>query len=61
MKWFGDDPVKYTNWEYSSSPSDLVPIDTCVALHSTSGRWENVSCLDEVENGVVCETTQSKT
>lgn len=58
MKWFGDDPVKYTNWEYSSSPSDLVPIDTCVALHSTSGRWENVSCLDEVENGVVCETTQ---
>ncbi|XP_070770869.1 CD302 antigen [Enoplosus armatus] len=58
MKWFGDDPVRFTNWEDSSSPSDLVPLDTCVALHSNTGKWENVSCLDEVENGVICETDQ---
>lgn len=61
MRWFGEDPVKFTNWEDSSSPSDLVPIDTCVALHSNTGKWENVSCMDEVENGVICETAQSKT
>uniref|UniRef100_A0A3B3ZSZ0 C-type lectin domain-containing protein n=1 Tax=Periophthalmus magnuspinnatus TaxID=409849 RepID=A0A3B3ZSZ0_9GOBI len=58
MRWPGNEPVEYINWEYSSSPSDLVPVDTCVALHTVSGRWENVSCLDEVENGVVCETAQ---
>ncbi|XP_072300454.1 CD302 antigen [Eucyclogobius newberryi] len=58
MRWLGSDPVEYTNWEFSSSPSDLVPVDTCVALHTVSGRWENVSCLDDVENGVVCETAQ---
>lgn len=60
MRWFGDDPVQFTNWEDSSSPSDLVPLDECVALHSNTGKWEIVSCLDEVENGVVCETDQSK-
>lgn len=60
MKWFGEIPVRFTNWDDSSSPSDLVPIDTCVALHSSTGKWENVSCLDNVENGVICETDQSK-
>ncbi|GLD52071.1 CD302 antigen [Lates japonicus] len=58
MRWFGEDPVRYTNWEDSSSPSDLVPLDTCVALHSNTAKWENVSCLDDVENGVICETVQ---
>lgn len=58
MKWFGDAPVKYTNWEDSTSPSDLVPMDTCVALNSKTGKWENVSCLDDMENGVICETNQ---
>ncbi|XP_035460716.1 CD302 antigen [Scophthalmus maximus] len=61
MRWFGDEsPVGFTNWEDSSSPSDMVPLDTCVALHSNTGRWENVSCLDEVENGVICETAQKE-
>lgn len=60
MKWHGDSPVKYTNWEDSTSPSDLVPMDTCVALNSKTGKWENVSCMDDVENGVICETNQSK-
>ncbi|XP_020499844.1 CD302 antigen [Labrus bergylta] len=58
MKWFGDSPVQFTNWEDSSSPSDLVPMDTCVALNSKTGKWENVSCLDDLENGVICETNQ---
>lgn len=61
MCWLHDEaPVRYTNWEDSSSPSDLVPVDTCVALHSNTGKWENISCLDEVENGVICKTDQSK-
>ncbi|XP_076602926.1 CD302 antigen [Chaetodon auriga] len=58
MRWLGEDPLQFTNWEDGSSPSDLVPLDTCVALHSNTGKWENVSCLDDVENGVVCETDQ---
>ncbi|KAF6726675.1 CD302 antigen [Oryzias melastigma] len=57
MRWFDDKPVTFTNWEYSPYPSDLPKLETCVALHSTSGRWENVSCEEE-ENGVVCETPQ---
>ncbi|XP_053184768.1 CD302 antigen isoform X2 [Scomber japonicus] len=60
MKWFGEDPVKFTNWEDSYSPSDLVPVDSCVALHSNTGKWEAVSCQDELENGVVCEAAQEE-
>ncbi|XP_041663677.1 CD302 antigen [Cheilinus undulatus] len=58
MKWFGDNPVQFTNWESSDSPTDLVPVDSCVALNSKTGKWENVSCMDDLENGVVCETNQ---
>ncbi|XP_031714230.1 CD302 antigen [Anarrhichthys ocellatus] len=58
MKWFGEQPVGFSNWEDSSAPADLVPLDTCVALHTNTGKWENVSCLDQAENGVVCETDQ---
>ncbi|XP_029315653.1 CD302 antigen [Cottoperca gobio] len=58
MKWFDEKPVGFSNWEDSSSPSDLMPLDTCVALHSNTGKWENVSCLEHAENGVVCETDQ---
>ncbi|XP_029386438.1 CD302 antigen [Echeneis naucrates] len=58
MRWFGESPVNFTNWEDSSSASDLAPLDTCVTLHSNTGKWENVSCTEEVENGVVCETAQ---
>ncbi|XP_041857907.1 CD302 antigen isoform X2 [Melanotaenia boesemani] len=60
MRWLNEKPVTYSNWEYSPSPSDLLPMDTCVALHSNSGKWENVSCTDEVENGVVCEVAQTE-
>ncbi|KAI4806004.1 hypothetical protein KUCAC02_010596 [Chaenocephalus aceratus] len=58
MKWFGEKPVGFSNWEDSSSPSNLMPLDTCVALHTNTGKWENVSCLEQAENGVVCETDQ---
>ncbi|KAM7380593.1 hypothetical protein PAMP_003877 [Pampus punctatissimus] len=58
MRWLSEDPVRFTNWEDSSSPSDLVPLDMCVAMHCNTGKWENVSCLNEVENGVICETAQ---
>ncbi|XP_019723726.1 CD302 antigen-like isoform X1 [Hippocampus comes] len=58
MMWFDEEPVKFTNWEPGSSPSDFVPMETCVAVHSDTGKWERVSCLDDLENGVVCETAQ---
>ncbi|KAM4560674.1 CD302 antigen isoform 1-T1 [Fundulus diaphanus] len=58
MKWSNNKSVRFTNWEYSPSPPDLPLGDICVALHSNSGRWENVSCQDDVENGVVCEAPQ---
>ncbi|CAL8268606.1 unnamed protein product [Lota lota] len=61
LKWFGEQALSYTNWESGSdAPSDLVPVETCVALHSSTGKWEKVSCVDEVENGVICETSQSE-
>ncbi|KAM9804947.1 CD302 antigen [Neosynchiropus ocellatus] len=59
MRWSGGDPVTFTNWESSDSPSDLVPVDRCAALHTNTGKWESISCLDELENGVVCETAQT--
>ncbi|XP_040057710.1 CD302 antigen [Gasterosteus aculeatus] len=59
MRWFGERPVGFRNWEDGSFPSDLVPLDTCVALHANTGKWENVSCVDQTENGVVCETDQN--
>ncbi|XP_049583878.1 CD302 antigen isoform X1 [Syngnathus scovelli] len=58
MMWLDEEPVKFTNWEPGSSPSDFVPMETCVALHSDTGKWERVSCLDDIENGIVCETAQ---
>ncbi|XP_034042621.1 CD302 antigen [Thalassophryne amazonica] len=58
MKWLSEDAVSFTNWEDASSLSDLAPTDTCVTLHSSTGKWENVSCMEGRENGVVCETAQ---
>ncbi|XP_071379153.1 CD302 antigen [Centroberyx affinis] len=58
MKWFGEEAVSFTNWEDSSGPSDLAPMDTCVTMNSKTAKWENVSCLDALENGVICETAQ---
>ncbi|PWA31372.1 hypothetical protein CCH79_00002831, partial [Gambusia affinis] len=58
LKWSNNRSVTFTNWEYSPYPADIPQGDICVTLHSISGRWENVSCQDDVENGVVCETAQ---
>ncbi|XP_076026146.1 CD302 antigen [Genypterus blacodes] len=58
MRWLGEDAVAYRNWDDSSVWSDLLPMDSCAALHSSTGKWENVSCSDGMENGVVCETAQ---
>uniref|UniRef100_A0A1A8L419 CD302 molecule n=2 Tax=Nothobranchius TaxID=28779 RepID=A0A1A8L419_9TELE len=57
MRWLNENPVTYTNWE-STGLSDLLPTETCVALQGNTGKWENVSCSDDVENGVVCEAAQ---
>lgn len=59
MKWLNEKPLVFTNWE-SGDQSDLLLSDTCVALHSDTGKWENVSCADDVENGVVCEAVQGE-
>ncbi|XP_030199019.1 CD302 antigen isoform X1 [Gadus morhua] len=61
MRWFGGQDSSYANWERGSDdPSDLVPVETCVALHTSTGKWEKISCVDEVENGVICETSQKE-
>ncbi|XP_059895922.1 CD302 antigen isoform X3 [Gadus macrocephalus] len=61
MRWFGGQNSSYANWERGSDdPSDLVPVETCVALHTSTGMWEKISCVDEVENGVICETSQKE-
>ncbi|XP_059199449.1 CD302 antigen isoform X2 [Centropristis striata] len=60
MRWFNEKPVGFSNWEDAPLPPDLVPLDICVALHTSTGKWENVSCLQKAENGVVCETNQTE-
>lgn len=58
FKWHDDNSVlRYSNWEDGGSDeTDLALLDTCVVLHSDTGKWENVSCMEEPENGVVCKT-----
>ncbi|KAL1267388.1 hypothetical protein QQF64_032751 [Cirrhinus molitorella] len=58
LKWHDDhDNLSYSNWEGGGrDDTDLPILDTCVVLHSNTGKWENVSCSDEPENGVVCKT-----
>ncbi|RXN31996.1 CD302 antigen [Labeo rohita] len=58
FRWNDDNSVLgFSNWEDGGNDdTDLPLMDTCVVLHSNTGRWENVSCMDEPENGVVCKT-----
>lgn len=60
FKWHDDNSVlRYSNWEDGGSDdTDLPLLDRCVVLHSNTGKWENVSCMDEPENGVVCKTSK---
>lgn len=53
--------MSFKNWVEGGSPDWDIPLmDKCVVLHSTTGKWENVSCTKDSENGVVCEAAQSK-
>lgn len=61
FKWNDDTVVSFTNWvEEDLSDWGIPLMDKCVVLHSTTGKWENISCTEDQENGVVCETAQSK-
>lgn len=58
FRWIDDESVLlYNNWEDGGSDeTDLALMDTCIVLHSSTGKWENVSCLNEPATGVVCQT-----
>ncbi|KAI4889667.1 hypothetical protein NFI96_011025 [Prochilodus magdalenae] len=59
FKWNDESPLTFKNWEEGDTGDvDVPPMDTCVALHVASGKWENVSCSEKPENGVVCQTAQ---
>lgn len=61
FKWNDNSIVSYKNWvEGGSADWDIPIMDKCVVLHSTTGKWENISCSETSENGVVCEAAQSK-
>ncbi|XP_036423620.1 CD302 antigen isoform X2 [Colossoma macropomum] len=57
FKWNDESPLTFKNWEEGGA-EDMPLIDTCVALHVASRKWENVSCSEQPENGVVCKTAQ---
>uniref|UniRef100_A0A4W5KZU7 CD302 molecule n=1 Tax=Hucho hucho TaxID=62062 RepID=A0A4W5KZU7_9TELE len=59
FKWQDETGLSFNNWGNSSSESELIPMDTCVAMHSGTGEWEKVSCVEDQENGVVCETAET--
>ncbi|KAJ8253345.1 hypothetical protein GJAV_G00211910 [Gymnothorax javanicus] len=58
LVWHDNTEVAFANWDSGVSSDDLARVDSCAALHSSTGKWEQVSCLEDVENGVVCETVQ---
>ncbi|KAM9484301.1 CD302 antigen [Salvelinus alpinus] len=60
FKWQDETGLSFNNWGNSSSESELIPMDTCVAMHSSTGEWKKVSCVENPENGVVCETAETK-
>ncbi|XP_066542884.1 CD302 antigen [Hoplias malabaricus] len=59
FKWNDESHVTFKNWEEGDAEDPEMPlIDTCVILHAASGKWENVSCSEQPQHGVVCETPQ---
>ncbi|XP_017326000.1 CD302 antigen [Ictalurus punctatus] len=59
FKWNDNSIVSYKNWvEGGSADWDIPIMDKCVVLHSSTGKWENISCSETSENGVVCEAAQ---
>lgn len=57
FQWLDHTSLSYKNWEDSS---DLSPVDTCVALHLSTGQWLKVSCVEDTEHGVVCQAPGGK-
>lgn len=57
FQWFDQSDLGYKNWEVSS---ELSPINTCVALHLSTGKWIKVSCADDPQYGVVCQAPGGK-
>lgn len=60
MTWLHDYAMNFSNWEDGSLMSDLAAMDKCAALHTNTGKWEIVSCSDDLENGVICEAAQGE-
>lgn len=61
FKWSDGSIVSFKNWvEGGSADWDIPVMDKCVVMHSSTGKWNNVSCTEAIENGVVCEAAQSK-
>uniref|UniRef100_A0A9J8AHQ4 CD302 molecule n=1 Tax=Cyprinus carpio carpio TaxID=630221 RepID=A0A9J8AHQ4_CYPCA len=58
MYYYSDDVFKWHDDNSGSDDTDLALLDRCVILHSNTGKWENISCTDEPENGVVCKTSK---
>ncbi|KAL0963784.1 hypothetical protein UPYG_G00313540 [Umbra pygmaea] len=57
FKWQDETALSFENWASSLNESDLIPMETCVIMDSSTGYWEKVSCLTN-ENGVICETAE---
>ncbi|KAK2849952.1 hypothetical protein Q7C36_008735 [Tachysurus vachellii] len=59
FKWNDESVVSFKNWvEGGSADWDIPLMDKCVVLYSNTGKWQNVSCTEGHENGVVCEAAQ---
>ncbi|KAJ8350212.1 hypothetical protein SKAU_G00253420 [Synaphobranchus kaupii] len=58
LMWNDNTGLTFVNWDRTFSTTEFASMDICAALHSSTGMWEQVSCLDDIENGVVCETAQ---
>ncbi|XP_028847402.1 CD302 antigen [Denticeps clupeoides] len=56
FKWFDNSTVRYDNWEDKSEALADPIVDSCAALHLSTGQWVAVSCSDDPEHGVVCQT-----
>ncbi|XP_036396095.1 CD302 antigen [Megalops cyprinoides] len=58
LLWHDDTQLDFANWQDDSMPADTASMDICAAMHSSTGKWMQVSCAEDTENGVVCKTSQ---
>ncbi|XP_075465392.1 CD302 antigen [Ascaphus truei] len=58
LKWYDNSEVTFTNWrEETPSNEDL---NTCAAMDTLTGQWEQISCEKFIEMGTVCKTNSRK-